>query len=106
MYLDLNLHLRTYKELNVEVYVVISMTVRNDATSSTTPFETIYYPLTVSWLRGHLLASARTCASARSYSYCSRYRLLPLRPSSGLLIIGLFESVARAKLGVIIQCSG
>jgi hypothetical protein len=48
MYLDLNLHLRTYKELNVEVYVMISMTVQNDAISSTTPFETIYYALTVS----------------------------------------------------------
>jgi hypothetical protein len=105
MYLDLNLHTRTYKELNVQVYVLISMTVWKNTTSSTTPFETTYWPLTVSWLREHLLASSHTCASVRSNGYCSRCPLLLLRPSSGLLVIGLFESVARAELGVVIQCS-
>jgi hypothetical protein len=99
MYLDHNLHTRTYKELNVQVYVLISMTVRKNAISTTTPFETTYCLFTIAWPREHLLASAH------SHGYCSRYRVLLLRPSSGLLVIGIFESAARAEFSVIIQCS-
>jgi hypothetical protein len=103
MYLDLKLHKCTFRELNVRVNDLIIMTVRKDATSSTTPFETHMVHYMYRGPMGYLLASARTCASPRSNGYCSPYLLL--RPSSRLLVIGLFESIARAELGVVIQCS-